>query len=163
MHWKVRKVLPGHAQGLSQRPHGSDSGGEQEREKGKRCLITHFVHCKFLYHIFLSSSFFLLSLSLFCGFGSVPTNTYTRRHTHRCCMELLCKTIKNGNLNAAPKSRLWKNTATVLIAVSLALFFPLSFPPAVMCVIQFKLFPKRWHLERDSGREWGREEVRLVY
>lgn len=105
---------------------------ESERERrgeGKRCLITHFVHCKFLYHIFLSSSFFLLSLSLFCGFGSVPTNTYTRRHTHthRCCMELLCKTIKNGNLNAAPKSRLRKNTATVLIAVSLAPFFFLCY------------------------------------
>lgn len=52
-----------------------------------------------------------------------------------------------------------KKPATVLIAVSLALFlsFSLPLPTAVMCVIQFKLFPKRWHLERDRNRESQRE------
>lgn len=63
------------------------------------------------------------------------------------------------------------STATILIAVSLALAFPLSlsfssalpFRLSVMCVIQFKLFPNRWQPFREGHKERESEIVRLVY
>lgn len=135
----MRKVLPGHAQGLSQRPHGSDSGGEQERERERGEPLFNYTFCAlqiFVPHFFVELVFSLVSFAFLRLWLSANKHIQTQAHTHTHtrCMELLCKTIKNGNLNAAPKSRLRKNTATVLIAVSLALFFFLSLSLLLLCV-----------------------------
>lgn len=83
----MRKVLPGHAQGLSQRPHGSDSGGEQEREKGRGEALFNYTFCAlqiFVPHFFVE----LVFSCLFRFFAALAqcqqthTNASADTHTH---------------------------------------------------------------------------------